>query len=103
MALICWLSSYVVMKWKELNSLVILFIFWHSNPNSITRINDCQYSYDQSFVGYTENMIWAIKEGEKRNPFNGAILYEKVAIMFNLYEYYIETVARDEIYRTKLG
>lgn len=70
--------------------------FWHSNPNSITRINDCQYSYDQSFVGYTENMIWAIKEGEKRNPFNGAILYEKVAIMFNLYEYYIETVARDE-------
>lgn len=69
--------------------------FWHSNPNSITRINDCQYSYDQSFVGYTENMIWAIKEGEKRNPFNGAILYEKVAIMFNLYEYYIETVARD--------
>ena len=69
--------------------------FWHSNPNSITRINDCQYSYDQSFVGYTENMIWAIKEGEKRNPFNGAILYEKVAIMFNLYEYYIEVVARD--------
>ena len=41
-------------------------------------------------------MIWAIKEGEKRNPFNGAILYEKVAIMFNLYEYYIETVARDK-------
>ena len=70
--------------------------FWHSNPNSITRINDCQYSYDQSFVGYTENMIWAIKEGEKRNPFNPAILYEKVAIMFNLYEYYIETVARDK-------
>lgn len=70
--------------------------FWHSNPNSITRINDCQYSYDQSFVGYTENMIWAIKEGEKRNPFNGAILYEKVAIMFNLYEYYIEVVARDK-------
>ena len=69
--------------------------FWHGNPNSITRINDCQYSYDQSFVGYTENMIWAIKEGEKRNPFNGAILYEKVAIMFNLYEYYIEVVARD--------
>lgn len=70
--------------------------FWHSNPNSITRINDCQYSYDQSFVGYTENMIWAIKEGEKRNPFNGAILYEKVAIMFNLYEYYLEVVARDK-------
>ena len=40
-------------------------------------------------------MIWAFKEAEKRNPFNGAILYEKVATLMNLYEYYIETVARD--------
>ena len=30
--------------------------YWHTNENSITRINNCQYSYDQSFVGYTENM-----------------------------------------------
>lgn len=70
--------------------------YWHSNPNSITRINNCQYSYDQSFVGYTDNMIWAFKEAEKRNPFNGAILYEKVATLMNLYEYYIETVERDK-------
>ena len=69
--------------------------YWHTNPNSITRINDSEYSYNQSFVGYTENMIWAFKEAEKRNPFNGAILYEKVATLMNLYEYYIETVARD--------
>lgn len=70
--------------------------YWHTNVNSITRINNCQYSYDQSFVGYTENMIWALKEGERRNPFNPAILFEKVAIMINLYEYYIEVVARDK-------
>lgn len=70
--------------------------YWHSNPNSITRINDCQYSYDQSFVGYTDNMIWAFKEAEKRNPFNGRIMYEKLATMMNLYEYYIETVERDK-------
>lgn len=70
--------------------------YWHTNPNSITRINNCQYSYDQSYVGYTDNMIWAFKEAEKRNPFNGQILYEKLATMFNLYEYFIETVARDE-------
>ena len=69
--------------------------YWHTNPNSITRINDSEYSYNQSFVGYTENMIWAFKEAEQRNPFNGAILYEKVATLMNLYEYYIETVARD--------
>lgn len=69
--------------------------FWHENENSITRINNCQYSYDQSFVGYTENMIWAIKEAEKRNPFNGAILYEKIATLMNLYEYFMETEVRD--------
>ncbi len=69
--------------------------YWHTNPNSITRINDSEYSYNQSFGGYTENMIWAFKEAEKRNPFNGAILYEKVATLMNLYEYYIETVSRD--------
>lgn len=70
--------------------------YWHTNPNSITRINNCQYSYDQSFVGYTENMIWAFKEAEKRNPFNGAILYEKLSTLMNLYEYFIETEIRDK-------
>lgn len=70
--------------------------YWHENPNSITRINNCQYSYDQSFVGYTDNMIWAITEAEKRNPFNGQILLQKVETMLNLYEYYIETVERDK-------
>ena len=69
--------------------------YWHSNPNSITRINNCEYSYNQSFVGYTDNMIWALKEAEKRNPFNGNILFQKAVIMVNLYEYYIETVERD--------
>lgn len=70
--------------------------YWHENPNSITRVNNCQYSYDQSFVGYTDNMIWAITEAEKRNPFNGQILLQKVETMLNLYEYYIETVERDK-------
>ena len=73
-----------------------IIYYWHSNPNSITRINDCEYSYNQSFVGYTDNMIWALKEAEDRNPFNGNILYQKLVIMMNLYEYYIETIGRDE-------
>lgn len=70
--------------------------YWHSNANSITRINNCQYAYDQSFCGYTDNMIWAFKEAEKRNPFNGKILFEKTASMVHLYEYYIETEVRDK-------
>lgn len=69
--------------------------FWHINENSITRINNCEYSYNQSFPGYTDNMIYAIKEAKKRNPFNGYISLFSIEVMCNLYEYYIEAVARD--------
>ena len=81
---------------NQINFIPDAVYVWHTNENSITRINNCQYSYDQSFVGYTENMIWAFKEAEKRNPFNGAILYEKLATLMNLYEYFIETEVRDD-------
>lgn len=70
--------------------------FWHFKEDSITRINDAQYSYDQSFVGYTENMIYALMYAEKINPFNPALLQQKVFIMCNLYECFIEAVARDK-------
>ena len=69
---------------------------WHINLNSITRINNCEYSYNQSFPGYTDNMIYAITEAKKRNPFNGYIKLFSIEVMCNLYEYYIETVARDQ-------
>lgn len=70
--------------------------FWHFKEDSITRINNCQYSYDQSFVGYTANMIYALKYAEKVNPFNTNLMPMKVMIFCNLYEYFIETVARDK-------
>lgn len=72
-----------------------IIYYWHINENSITRINNCEYSYNQSFPGYTDNMIYAITEAMKRNPFNGYIKLFSVEVMCNLYEYYIETVARD--------
>ena len=70
--------------------------YWHYKEDSITRINNAEYSYGGSFPGYTENMIYAIKEAEKRVPFNGNIMQQKVAVMCNLYEYYIETEERDK-------
>ena len=70
--------------------------FWHFKEDSITRINNAQYSYDQSFVGYTANMIYALKYAESVNPFNPNLMPMKVMILCNLYEYYIETVARDK-------
>ena len=70
--------------------------YWHFKEDSITRVNNAQYSYDRSFVGYTNNMIYAIKHAEKMCPFNGSIMQQKVLVLCNLYEYYIETEERDK-------
>lgn len=72
--------------------------YWHENINSITRANDCQYSFGSSerdsFYGYVENMIYAVKEAKKRNPYNGGITMWAVNCMLHIYEYYIECVGR---------
>lgn len=69
--------------------------FWHSKPDSITRINNCEYSYNQSFPGYTDNMIYAVTEAKKRKPFNGYISFWATQTMFHLYTYYLQTCSRD--------
>ena len=69
--------------------------YWHFKEDSITRINNAEYSYGGSFPGYTDNMIYAIKEAEKACPFNGTIMQQSVSIFTNLYEYWIETTVRD--------
>lgn len=72
--------------------------YWHEKTDSITRINDCQYSYDQSFCGWTDNMIHAIKFAKKLQPFNGYIDQWTLECMMQLYGYYIETVARKPVF-----
>ena len=83
---------------EQINFIAAHVYYWHENPNSITRANDCQYSYGgsirDSFYGFVENMIFAIKEAKKRNPYNGFITMWSVNCMLNLYEYYIECCAR---------
>lgn len=69
--------------------------YWHMRKDSITRINNCEYTYNQSFVGYTENMIYAVKEAKRRKPSNKYINQFIVECMCYLYEYWIETCARD--------
>lgn len=69
--------------------------YWHYKENSITRINNAQYSYDQSFCGYTDNMIYAIQSARKVKPFNSYIDMWTVQIMCQLYIYYYQTVKRD--------
>ena len=73
--------------------------FWHSKEDSITRINNCEYSYNQSFPGYTDNMIYAITEAKKRNPFNGNVDLWATQTMFHLYTYYMQTCERDSRFK----
>ena len=84
--------------YEQINFIAAHVYYWHENPNSITRANECQYSYGgserDSFYGYVENMIYAIKEAKKRNPYNGGITMWAVGCMLHIYEYYIECVAR---------
>lgn len=83
---------------EQINFIAAHVYYWHENLNSITRANDCQYSYGgsikDSFYGYVENMVYAIKEAKKRKPYNGFITMWAVNCMLNIYEYYIECYAR---------
>ena len=83
---------------EQINFIPVHVYYWHENLNSITRANDCQYSFGSSkrdsFYGYVENMIYAIKEAKKRNPYNGGITMWAVSCMLYIYEYYIECVGR---------
>lgn len=72
--------------------------YWHEKMDSITRINDCQYAYDQSFCGWTDNMIYAIETTKRVQPFNGAIDQWTLECMMQLYTYYIETVANKPVF-----
>lgn len=72
-----------------------LVYYWHHKEDSITRINNNQYSYDQSFVGYTDNMIYAIKHAKAVKPFNSYIEMWAIQVMAQLYNYYYQTVKRD--------
>ena len=83
---------------EQINFIPAHVYYWHENLNSITRQNDCQYSYGSSerdsFYGYVENMIYAVQESKKHNPYNGMITMWAVNCMLHIYEYYIECVGR---------
>lgn len=85
-------------EYEQINFLPAHVYYWHESLNSITRANGCEYSYGgsirDSFYGYVENMIYAVKEAKKRNPYNGFITMWAVSCMLNIYEYYIEGYAR---------
>ena len=70
---------------------------WHEVENSITRANNCQYSYGSSdrdcFYGYVENMMYAIKESKIKNANNiTKITMFSLSCMMYIYLFYIQCV-----------
>lgn len=72
--------------------------YWCFKEDSITRKDNANYSYNGSFIGYCNNQINALKEAEKRVPFNGEVMKQKVLVLCNLYEYFLETQRSDPRY-----
>lgn len=67
---------------------------WRFKPNSITRFNNGMYGSESGMCGYLTNMIWQIKELEKRFVNKNYILEQIISIMCILYHFYIENMQR---------
>ena len=80
---------------EKVNFIGDLVYFWYYKEDSITRVNNAEYSYNQSFPGYTINMIDSVKNSRKYKPFNPDIDMWAISNMAKLYNYYLQTVARD--------
>lgn len=65
---------------------------WHATPNSITRKNDFEYTYNQSFEGYVINIIDTFHFVKKNRPYQISIDDWAIAGMANLYWYYYATL-----------
>lgn len=79
---------------EKINFITDIVYYWRYKEDSITRINNAEYSYNQSFPGYATNMIYAIVEARKKKPFNSYIDVWAIQVMAQLYVYYYQTVAR---------
>lgn len=83
---------------EQLRYIPEVVYFWHNKPDSITRINDGQYGYDQCFCGWTDNMIYAIENVKKKRPFDGNVSQMICSIMLQLYYYWVETYAKKKVF-----
>lgn len=69
---------------------------WYYKADSITRINNHEYTYNQSFIGYVDNMIDAIHYAREKKPEDTkeADLWA-IQLIAELYVYLEQCAARD--------
>jgi len=70
--------------------------YWHMREDSITRINNYEFTYNQSFTGYVANMIYAINHVRKVNPLNSYINTWIIEVYAKLYLYLMRTKINDD-------
>lgn len=76
--------------------------FWHPKKDSITRVNDGQYGYDQCQVGWTENMIYAARHARKIRPFAESIAQHAIFCMNRLYFTCLEIHERKPVFMDQI-
>lgn len=93
-----WIKLLCTNDQEQIRFIPEVVYYWHCKLDSITRINEGQYQYDQCLCGWTDNMIYAIDNVKKVRPFDGNVSQWIASCMMQLYFYYIETVARKEVF-----
>lgn len=88
-----------LMKDKGLPCLDTFTYAWHATQGSITNINHCQYSYDQSTCGYIDGMIEVFEWADKQNINRDIIESEAMGTMFFLYSSYCYISTKEEVFQ----
>lgn len=74
---------------------------WHYNDTSITKAENCRYTYDQNITGYAENMVYAINHVKRVSPGNPRISERVMYDICNLYKMHVEAAERAPHYLDK--
>ncbi len=74
---------------------------WHYNDTSITKAENCQYTYDQNITGYAENMVHAINHVKTVSPGNPNVASRVMYDICNLYKMHVEAAERAPHYLEK--
>ena len=65
-----------------------LVYYWQWNESGITRVNNSDYTYNASYIGYVENMIDAINHAKKYLPNDDYIGSFAISCLAQIYMYY---------------
>jgi len=71
---------------------------WNYRKDSITRINENEYTCKDNIVGYLDNMTYAIQEAKKRKGLTKQIIYRIAEVMGVSYIGFIMTSLQNPVY-----